>query len=133
MDKPRGKDKLGRFVYAGDIVTDSFGNIWRIKERLYEPYLDLDPLCYSTSWLIWTESGTINLEASPKRSNYERYFADMGTLEEVLCLSRTEAGLSCEWDCEGCPFLGWGTFFGVPEHPLYCVAFAIWLRRNSVI
>ena len=128
-DKPLGRDRLGCLVYEGDIVVDE-----GVDDE--EPY----------SWYVWGESSICELtlksgpfydevwanqvmvifEDSPKRTNYERYFADLGTEDEIR---------SVIFDCEGsecgtCPFLRWGGEFHVGPWTT-CYGFPAWLGREA--
>ena len=73
---------------------------------------------------------SIDLASSPHRTNYERYFADLGTREEVI-----EAGDACIHDtwilCSTCVFEDWGEVFGCRDGG--CGGFDEWLDAQAVI
>ena len=102
--KPLGRDCLGRLVYASDFIDDGskIGVVCGIN-RLGEVLIHYrSPLGYWIMDKVVSESTEVILDASPKRTNYERYFADLGTLGEVweawadLCLET--------FKCGECPF-----------------------------
>ena len=123
MTSPMPRDSLGRIVYAGDVVEDG-AIVYLVKSGNVRMMRQGDFFDAEAEKLI------IDLSASPCLTNYERYFADLGTREEVA-----DAADSCLGDesrtCELCPLAGWGKAFG--SHPFGCVYFNRWLIERAVI
>lgn len=125
MREPLGRDKLGRLVYEGDrIYWDHL-----IQD---EPWPPLHPFVGDTVRFEGCEWGakindrcTVDLTASPKRTNFERYFAGMTTRDEIHDLMSEH----CDWKdprCGQCPFSGW---LGTDD----CEGFFIWLDEEATI
>ena len=99
------RDSLGRIVYVGDRLL-ALGEVDLIAGG---------KLIIGVShgrFMVSPGRAAVDLEASPERTNYERYFADLGTRDEVV-----DAADSCLFDrsisCSGCPIDGWGAAFGL--------------------
>lgn len=92
--KPLGRDRLGRLVYDGDFVHEHRRNIvFKVRKILVivednipkyscgleakdAPYwIDTERACG------WLEECELDFSMSPKRTNYERYFADLETID----------------------------------------------------
>lgn len=71
------RDSLGRIVYEGDVLTGGY-EVVEVMGRRIEFFDENDDACSVLAYTL-----TIDLRMSPSRTNYERYFADLGTLEEV--------------------------------------------------
>lgn len=117
------RDSLGRIVYVGDRLL-ALGEVDLIAGG---------KLIIGVShgrFMVSPGRAAVDLEASPERTNYERYFADLGTLDEVI-----DAGDSCICDmslwCSDCPFYRWGEAFGIS--PYDCIAFIRWLYEKAVV
>lgn len=97
MASPMPRDSLGRIVYEGDELDGLC-----IMEGIRGSKLRLNTFCGH----LTTDAGsvTVDLAASPPRTNYERYFADLGTREEVVAAFYA---INCQADgigCFECPF-----------------------------
>lgn len=121
--RPMPRDSLGRIVYVGDRLL-ALGEVDLIAGG---------KLIIGVShgrFMVSPGRAAVDLEASPERTNYERYFADLGTLDEVI-----DAGDSCICDmslwCSDCPFYRWGEAFGIS--PYDCIAFIRWLYEKAVV
>lgn len=125
MTSTTPRDSLGRIVYEGDALACG-ATVERILPSggigVVFPNGGVSGFssCYET----------VDLAASPPRTNHERYFADLGTREEVV-----DAADSCLGDdsstCDRCPLEGWGKEFGF--HPAGCAYFNRWLDERAVI
>lgn len=120
---PVPRDSLGRIVYVGDRLL-ALGDVDLITDG---------KLLIGVShgrFMVSPVRAAVDLAASPGRTNYERYFADLGTRDEVV-----EAADSCLYDrsisCSGCPIDGWGAAFGMSS--AYCDSFSDWLYERAVI
>lgn len=122
MSKPLGRDRLGRLVYEGDVLVNKIGGGF----VAWYPHL-------SDEWDFFAyclQFDVVDLEKSPKHSNFERYFADLGTLEEVMDGFRDCRGISC-YDC---PFRGWNRAFGMDySFPSQCTGFPKWLGEVAAV
>jgi len=123
MTRPIPRDSLGRIVYVGDRLL-ALGDVDLIAGG---------KLLIGVShgrFMVSPGRAAVDLAASPERTNYERYFADLGTRDEVV-----EAADSCLYDrsisCSSCPLCGWGAAFGTPS--AYCDFFVDWLDKKAVI
>ena len=87
----------------------------------------------------WPEFVTIDLAASPKRSNYQRYFADLGTFDEIcrivdeIC---SEEAAKNPYQCpHWCPLEVWtepyASIFDANE--LCRIAFKLWLQQEATV
>ena len=117
------RDSLGRIVYVGDRLL-ALGEVDLIAGG---------KLIIGVShgrFMVSPGRAAVDLEASPERTNYERYFADLGTRDEVV-----DAADSCLFDrsisCSGCPIDGWGAAFGMSS--AYCGSFSDWLDETAVV
>lgn len=105
MNEPLGRDRLGRLVYLDDFVSIDSGCGVVLDA-------DDDGICFKFVFggvIVLKYHGSaehviVDFAASPKRSNFERYFADLGTMDDVLlaqkriCLS--VSGFDCvQGDC----------------------------------
>lgn len=109
------RDSLGRIVWLGD-VTDEGYEVGGYAEG---------ELLLCTSRIVHRLPAnlvTVDLDASPERTNYERYFSDLGTREEV----REAAASTCDDAiCRDCPFDG---------APWWCYdGFYRWLDEKAVV
>ena len=122
---PMPRDSLGRIVYVGDVLTGGAAIIKILPD-------DEAKIAFPTGGVgfIPFRFGIIDLAASPEHTSYERYFADLGTRDEVVV-----AADSCLGDdsstCDRCPLEGWGKAFGF--HPAGCAYFNRWLDERAVI
>ena len=88
MMEPLGRDRFGRIVYEGDRIR------WMHVDGAWPP---VHPVgdgkhVYFEGYDWWSYINgecIVDLELSPKYTNYDRYFADLGTMEEVLRFSET--------------------------------------------
>lgn len=119
MPSPMPRDSLGRIVYAGDSLTcgatvDCVLPSGGIGVAFPDGALSgFSPLLDS-----------IDLASSPHRTNYERYFADLGTLSDVYDAYRSIDCHAEGWSCLECPFeLVAGN----------CSRFSEWLCKEAVI
>lgn len=105
--EPFGRDSLGRLIYRGDVFIglDAEAAWWRRKEL------------------------TVDLEKSPKRTNYERYFADIGTLDEVIDAAFNGSDVLCE----DCPLYRWGELCGFDYEWSGCAGFGRWLEQEATL
>lgn len=130
MCKPLGQDKLGRLIYEDDIVVDGDLDRWLVLGE--SDYGGIDLKRGPWSWLTLPEAVCVELDDSPKRSNYARYFADLGTIEEVIDASNTRIEQDCRGQsCNECPFNWWGEVFDCIT--LYCFEFPEWLMKEAVL
>lgn len=124
MASPMPCDSLGRIVYEGDELDGLC-----IMEGIRGSKLRLNTFCGH----LTTDAGsvTVDLAASPPRTNYERYFADLGTRAEVDAAREAECGDLRHESCWPCPFRQWGSAFSMPCWS--CLAFDGWLDERAVI
>lgn len=127
MSEPLGRDRLGRLVYEGDTVK--YGRkTWKAgttQDR--KPFLLFDDV----NWFgipARAECCEVDLEASPKRSNFERYFADLGTFDAV----EHAYSFGCDYNCENCPFDSWGKATDSKSKFTTCLAFWDWLDEVAL-
>ena len=68
----------------------------------------------------------VDLIGSEPRTNYERYFADLGTLDDVILAF---VMMKCDVCTPGCPFFNWpgGDNFYDDD----CTNFVTWLSRTA--
>lgn len=127
MSKPLGRDRLGRLVYDGDVGTMKFQEIdGRTDHWMAVRYVDgWRVIKGRDNFLIGcieeggkSASFKVDLSASTRMNNYERYFADLGTLEEVIAAWDDCRGFKCS----ECPFFGWN-----------CTYFPSWLKEVATI
>ena len=133
LDKPLGRDRLGRLLYVGDYVT-----IGTVRAFITAPIDEVWP--HNGFYCVFEHDGSVregasatgadfvDLEASPKRTNYERYFADLGTLSTV-CVAKSKICFDTPTsDCvEGkCTF---GYWCGVGKG----LFFYDWLKEKATI
>lgn len=99
MTSPMPRDSLGRIVYAGDVLACG-ATVERILPSggigVVFPSGGVSGFssCYET----------VDLASSPEHTNHERYFADLGTREEVVAAFYA---INCQADgigCFECPF-----------------------------
>lgn len=118
------RDSLGRIVYVDDVVLTPHRTAHQVGA------VGGDCARLDNGRRVLARLLTVDLDASPERTNYERYFADLGTLDEVI-----DAGDSCICDmslwCSDCPFYRWGEAFGIS--PYDCIAFIRWLYEKAVV
>lgn len=123
MTSPMPRDSLGRIWYVGDVTTG--GSMVYLAKSDY-----LRLMSQGSFFNVAADKLTVDLAASPERTNHERYFADLGTLLEIA-----DAADSCLGDelciCERCPLEGWGKAFGA--RPVGCAYFNWWLDKKAVI
>ena len=91
-DKPLGRDRLGRLMYPGDYVWPHKPDdpYWIPVWREADGRVAFDEGLGLAEHITLPEFVTIDLAASPKRANYERYFADLGTLDEIIDALRSD-------------------------------------------
>lgn len=93
------RDSRGWIVYAGDVLTD--GSLV-VRTMQYGLILDVGRGFSIES--SWSSSLEVDPFRSPERINYERWFADLGTLSEVvmasydICRSETRCWCECVLD-----------------------------------
>lgn len=128
FDKPLGRDRLGRLVYSGDVV----GSESRRYNVGYFSFYNRAMLYNEESMLgipVQTHLLTVDLAVSPERSNYQRYFADLGTLDEI-----TDAVYDCpDLLCGHCPLYHWGSLYGYGAPWQSCAGFKRWLDEVATI
>ena len=108
------RDSRGWIVYEGDVLTDR-----RYVVRTAQCAVALKARRGCTVERGW--SLEVDPDRSPERTNYERWFADLGTLSEVvrasydICRSETRCWCECVLDClvheagmPGCLCAFWG-------------------------
>lgn len=99
MNSPTPRDSLGRIVYAGDVLACG-ATVERILPSggigVVFPNGGVSGFssCYET----------VDLAASPSRTNHERYFADLGTRDEVVAAFHSISCQEEEISCFECPF-----------------------------
>ena len=135
MDKPLGRDSLGRLIYFGDIFIglgteymvhhgDECDNQFIYSEETYP-----DGRNGFAAWWRCKEL-TVELADSPGRTNYQRYFADLGTLDEVIDAAYNGPDILCE----RCPFYRWGSLYGnLDDEWSGCAGFRRWLEQVATI
>lgn len=134
--KPLGRDRLGRLVYVGDRVFINSVHAAVIERTEGWPpsgfrcVFEYDGNVYEG--VSATDAALVDLETSPKRTNYERYFADIGSQETIdqavdqICDSQ---GTDCS---DTCPFWNWEYDADVGE--CYCIeAFKEWLEQEATV
>ena len=123
MTSPMPRDSLGRIGYVGDVTTG--GSMVYLAKSPYTRMMSQGSFFNAAPVKL-----TVDLTASPDRTNYERYFADLGTHEEVA-RSMPHGDECLDGACDSCPFDYWGKAFSMPCD--YCVAFDDWLNEKAVI
>lgn len=123
MAEPMPRDSLGRIVYVGDMI-DGFG--W-VLSAIGELVAVVNTPFGNAQFAVGNV--TIDLAASPERTNYERYFADLGSWEDVL----DAITYACDTlGCADCPIEDWPELFGSGE--ISCLAaFLRWLGEPAVL
>ncbi len=131
--KPLGRDRLGRLIYEGDYVWPHKPDdpywipVWREKDGR----VAFDEGFGLAEHTTWPEFVTIDLDASPKRTNYERYFADLGSLDEIKeafdDIEPCDPGA-----CFSCPFRKWGQAFCMGGTGS-CLGFKAWLNQEATL
>lgn len=126
MSKPLGRDQLGRLVYMEDAVDD--GSKIGIVCGLYKSgHIAIhSPADYWEMDKVQPEATTVILEASPKQTNYARYYADLGTIEEIENASE-EICHELE-ECRQCPFDRWAK---IDPYALCKESFKHWLKQEA--
>ena len=76
MSEPLGRDRLGRLVYEGDFLDIGDGFRWKVAR----PNCKLERMFDEKAIVLYP----VDLAASPSRTNYERYFADLGTIDQII-------------------------------------------------
>lgn len=117
------RDSLGRIVYVGDRLL-ALGEVDLIAGG---------KLIIGVShgrFMVSPGRAAVDLEASPERTNYERYFADLGTREEVAEAAKAICACSCE--CPACVLNDWCETFRV-ESGFCLLSFCCWLNKRAVI
>lgn len=128
--RPLGRDRLGRLVYVGDRVAINDVRAAVIERTKVWPrngfrcVFEHDGIV--REGICVTDTAIVDLEASPKHTNYERYFADLGTLDEIRKARDCICLVTSLTDCEsgGCVFDNW------------CdsrTAFARWLEQEATL
>ena len=107
-----GTDSLGRLIYLGDWVIGLNPVYYGEVGDTFDPYdgSGLTLIVFSDDWdyeNIEPDDSIVDLAWSPERTNYERYFADLGTFEDII--EHTED--FCD-DCfilgaRNCPYYNW--------------------------
>ena len=126
------RDSLGRIVYVGDVYsTCSDGErrdlvVTMIANEAIVGALTSDGVLAGFP----ADSSAVDLAASAYRTNYERYFADLGTREGVI----EAAMLACRGvrPCRTCPLWGWSAAFGV-RVGICILGFDAWLDERAAI
>lgn len=127
-----GRDRLGRLVYEGDTMRE-LPRLDPCARRTVTRYMGM--ICYKDTcsdmvWFFDPSLAVLDMAWSPKRTNYERYFADVGALPDVKwaksCACRGEK-------CANCPFSCWGDSFGIDGYWFSCHDFNLWLEMEAVI
>lgn len=91
MDEPLGRDSLGRLIYEGDYLT-----YWDLFDHLLAAYKNDNGTieCFWTApgspyighdW-FFPESMTLRLDISPNLTNYQRYFADLASYDDLISI-----------------------------------------------
>lgn len=94
MTSPIPRDSLGRIVHEGDVLESGTTIMTILTE--YEAKITFPT--GGTGFIPLRIMSAINLEASPECTNYERYFADLGTRAEII-----RAIVSACGECDECP------------------------------
>jgi len=119
------RDSLGRIVYVGDVI----GNETTVAEvGMSYTIVVAHPSGVSTALIA--SFVAVDLAASPERTNHERYFADLGTREEVyiaacdICVDSRK--------CSACVLNDWHETFGA-ENGMCLSSFNRWLDERAVV
>ena len=113
MSEAMPRDSLGRIVYVGDVWEDGT-RVISIQEGSSARFAE-----------------TLDLAASPARTNYERYFADLGTRDEVRFAVSRECNSR---SCSGCVFANWVSMAYCGSGIGFCyIPFNRWLDMKAVI
>lgn len=118
MSAAMPRDSLGRIVYVGDVTT--CGAMVYLANSA-----DLRMMSQGTFFDAEADKLVIDLAASPYRTNYERYFADLGTFDEVIDAYEEEPESICADACPTCPF----AFLAGGD----CYYFQKWLNEKAVV
>lgn len=138
QQKPIGRDHRGRLIYPGDMLIDIRNGQLVIaykaeygKNDEYRVYgfNDSGVLINGVLYDIYAE---VDLNLSPERTNYERYFADKGTFDEIEDAFTFREPCGSEY-CETCPFQAWGEWFGGGDSVGSCINFYDWLEEEATI
>lgn len=124
-----GRDRLGRLVYNWDIVKcgDVHANVCEPINPRFGAGFNCKFEFGGRRWSGYAPGATteVDLIASFQRTNYERYFADLGTLDQVCewvreCCKCTECCAGITWntklECD-CPFFYWWQWSGNSRCP----------------
>lgn len=107
-DKEVTRDVYGRVIYRDDEI--------------------LTTIDFETD----TEKLIVDIDRSPERTNYERYFSDIGSLDDIV---EAFAVMPCLELCdESCPFFNWPRNFGFSDSKDEdCEEFILWLESKATI
>lgn len=152
-----GQDKLGTFIYEGDYVyDDAMGDSGLIFTYYDRPDNHRRVLCISEEASgdaidVEIESAIVILPKSPRRSNYERYFADSVPLVEMhdfitenfcskvgnvyRCIDDINLDLKNipDEDRTRCPFVGWHKWVDFQDYKPCLANFITWLKIDADI
>lgn len=129
MSKPLGRDRLGRLVYEGDwfVIPDSHKGIQNLGAIRW--------MCGNRDFIALLSEQTVDLAASPKLTNYERYFGDMDRRSVVRAVKAIcdDTCARRPYDCvKECPFDDWYKF-NVSSGGLCLAAFVDWLDMEATV
>lgn len=125
MTSAMPRDRLGRIVYAGDVV-EGLGTVNAADGGylLFKAFLGHLPVA--------SDRATVNLSASPERTNYERYFADIATRDDIEDARVGVCDSVLDDACSNCVFYDWEKFFDI-HIVVDCDGFDAWLDERAVI
>ena len=134
MNRPR--DSRGWLIYEGDWVRNSINNVLVRVDKTFGNVLSLSNKATLFSYhpkeptivSSWSEYLYVDLSRSLTRTNYERWFADLGTLEDV----KEAFDAQCDDMCYSCPLSHWGTYFHTEMKYGGCFSFNAWLAEEAV-
>lgn len=89
-----------------------------------------DKILITTDLETNSEKLMVDIDHSPGRTNYERYFSDIGSMDDI---ADAFAAMPCLESCdESCPFFNWPRNVGFPDSKDNdCEEFILWLESRA--
>ena len=135
-----GRDMLGRFIYKDDVLINMVdGSVSKADyfTCIFDPNAYLSVAIDQKNQYRYISKDMkviVDLDQSPKRTNYDRYFADIGTIDEIKKAFKTN-DLCFVSACRKslCPFWNWGWEFDSDDGVDSCINFRDWLDEVAVL
>lgn len=125
MTSPMPRDSRGWIIYQWDRVRQANCLYPVLVLKVRESRLTTD-LTDSRGIAVDPRTVTIDPDRSPSRTNYERWFADLGTREEVFRALHK----ACTDGCSDCPIKDWPET-AYPGASCFS-SFAVWIDEMAV-